>query len=231
MKAKTTNQFIIEAKLIHSNKFTYENTIYKNNKTKVLITCLKHGDFEQLPVSHLIGKGCKKCVDEKQTGSLENFIINANRIHNNFYNYESSIYINSSSLINISCPKHGLFSMIAGNHIQGKGCSQCNKSKGELSIFNYLTNNNIKFIQQFKIINCKNINPLPFDFYIPSFNLLIEYQGKQHFIETNYYKMISLNERQRLDKIKKDYALNNGFKFLEITYKDHIINKLKNFLK
>lgn len=57
------SQFITKSKLIHGNRFNYDNVDYVNNKTKVRILCSKHGEFEQTPDGHLTGKiGCKRCV-------------------------------------------------------------------------------------------------------------------------------------------------------------------------
>jgi len=56
-----TDIFIKDSKRIHSNKYTYTNTIYVNNNTKLVITCPIHGDFEQKPSHHLAGHGCSKC--------------------------------------------------------------------------------------------------------------------------------------------------------------------------
>ena len=56
-----TIEFIAKANKVHNNKYTYENTIYVKSKEKVIITCLTHGNFEQVAYSHLKGHGCKKC--------------------------------------------------------------------------------------------------------------------------------------------------------------------------
>ena len=61
---KTTEQFIFEANKKHSNFYNYSKTNYINNKTKVIITCPIHGDFEQAPANHLGGQGCRKCKIE-----------------------------------------------------------------------------------------------------------------------------------------------------------------------
>lgn len=45
----------------------------------------------------------------------------------------------------------------------------------------------------------------------------------------NFWKLHNLAERQRLDKIKKDFAINNNINFLEITYKDNIVEKLEKY--
>lgn len=53
--------FIELSNKIHNNKFDYSKVVYVNNDTKVIITCPKHGDFEQTPRSHISKKGCWKC--------------------------------------------------------------------------------------------------------------------------------------------------------------------------
>jgi len=65
---KTTQQFIIDAKEIHNNKYDYSLTQYENAKTKIKIICPVHGVFEQEANSHLKGQGCPKCagIYEKQ---------------------------------------------------------------------------------------------------------------------------------------------------------------------
>ena len=50
--------FIIKAKNIHGSKYNYSKVIYKNNKTKIIIICPIHGEFEQTPDRHLQGNGC-----------------------------------------------------------------------------------------------------------------------------------------------------------------------------
>lgn len=58
---KTTEQFIAEAKAVHGDKYDYSKVEYVNNNTKVCIICPTHGEFWQIPKSHLNGNGCKKC--------------------------------------------------------------------------------------------------------------------------------------------------------------------------
>ena len=60
----TTKEFKDKAEKVHKKTFEYEKVDYTNNKTKVIITCDKHGDFEQLPNSHLMGHGCPKCYNK-----------------------------------------------------------------------------------------------------------------------------------------------------------------------
>ena len=57
-------EFIRRAREIHGDKYDYSKVDYKNNYTKVVITCPEHGDFKQFPHSHLQGNGCQKCYEE-----------------------------------------------------------------------------------------------------------------------------------------------------------------------
>lgn len=67
--------FIKKSENIHNNYYGYSLVEYINNNTKVKIICPEHGIFEQLPRSHLSGRGCKKC-SYKGTYSKELFIKN-----------------------------------------------------------------------------------------------------------------------------------------------------------
>ena len=57
----TLERFIENANKKHNFKYTYENAVYKDAHTKLLITCPKHGDFLQTPNDHLSGCGCPEC--------------------------------------------------------------------------------------------------------------------------------------------------------------------------
>ena len=60
----TSEDFINRSKIIFNNLYDYGHVNYVNNKTKVLITCLKHGDFLCTPQNHLKGRGCPICKSE-----------------------------------------------------------------------------------------------------------------------------------------------------------------------
>lgn len=62
---RTREEFIEDSNKIHKNFYTYEKFNYVNAKTKGIITCPIHGDFEQTPDSHLNAKsGCSDCAKE-----------------------------------------------------------------------------------------------------------------------------------------------------------------------
>ena len=61
----TTEEFIQRANEIHNNKYDYSKVEYVNANTKVCIICPIHGEFWQVPSSHLNGRGCKECGVKK----------------------------------------------------------------------------------------------------------------------------------------------------------------------
>ncbi len=92
---KTTKEFVIEAKVIHKNKYLYDKVEYVKSEEKITITCPEHGDFEQTPYNHLSGKGCTKCAitykANKKCLTTEEFISRASIIHGNKYDYTNTI--------------------------------------------------------------------------------------------------------------------------------------------
>lgn len=60
-KRKTTEEFIVESRLVHGDRYDYSNVNYKNNRTKIIIICPTHGEFKQSPKSHIHGCGCPIC--------------------------------------------------------------------------------------------------------------------------------------------------------------------------
>jgi len=75
---KNNEEYIKDCSKIHNNKYIYDKTVYKNNKSKVIITCLKHGDFVQESLSHLRGHGCPKCNNSKGEILIDIFLKNKN---------------------------------------------------------------------------------------------------------------------------------------------------------
>lgn len=229
---KSNTQFIKEAKLIHDNKYDYSLTNYICQKNKIKIKCNNCSKiFEQLPLNHLKGEGCPCCNHSgKSPETTEGFIIKAKQVHGNKYDYSLVNYINCYEKVKIICPIHGIFKQSPTKHLS-HGCPICKESKGEQKIRNWLTKNNISFEAQKCFKECKGIsNYLPFDFYIKEKNLLIEYQGIQHYKPIKIFGGIdTFNRQKELDNIKKNFAANNNFNFLEISYKD--FNKVEIILE
>jgi hypothetical protein len=137
MKSKkrqiTIIDFIDKANLKHNNFYDYSKSFYINTSTKLIITCPKHGDFEQLPNSHLSGKGCKACglsrlasISDSKKKDISYIVNKANLVHNNKYDYSESVYKGYNKPFKVICLEHGEFYPSPANHISNKtGCPKC----------------------------------------------------------------------------------------------------------
>lgn len=124
---KTHIQFIEQANKIHNYKYSYPD-IYLGDNVKINICCPKHGNFKQVPSSHLCGCGCRKCAIEHNSKlflkSNEDFLNKAILIHNDKYRY-LDVYAGAKTKIKIECPVHGIFIQSPDKHLQGNGCPNC----------------------------------------------------------------------------------------------------------
>ena len=119
---------------------------------------------------------------------------------------------------------------LSKNHTKSCGCL---RSGGEYNIIQWLEKNNIEYESQKKFPNLVGINGgnLSYDFYLPTYNLLIEAQGQQHITPKELFGgEEQFQKQQEHDKRKRDYAEANGYKLLEIWYYDYdrieeILNK------
>ena len=126
IKRITTREFIKKAKQIHGNKYNYSKINYKTAMIKVIIICKIHGEFNQIPSSHLLKHGCPRCAKNKKLTTKE-FIKKAKQIHGNKYDYSKTKYINSKIKITIICNQHGKFLQSPNNHLNRNSCPKCNK--------------------------------------------------------------------------------------------------------
>jgi len=226
----TLISFIETSKKKHGNKYDYSDVNYIDRYTYVNIKCLVHGVFLQRPSDHLNGNGCKKCIG-RYVSDTESFIIKANKIHNNRYIYDKTLYVKNSDKLEIFCKHHGYFQQFASIHLRGSGCPRCCNSRGELLIYKYLSSNSIEHIQQYTYKNCKNILCLRFDFYLPNYNILIEFNGLQHYKPINFFGGKKAFKKQvKKDNIKKKYCKDNNITLIIIRYDQNIFDALNAFL-
>lgn len=129
-KENAAKNFVSRASTIHNEFYDYTYSVYNGNKTKLKIVCPKHGFFEQTPSNHLFGFGCPNCGRERTENSrklnINDFFTRCSAVHGDYYLYPNKIYDNPDSIILVTCPKHGDFSIKARNHLWIKqGCNKC----------------------------------------------------------------------------------------------------------
>lgn len=115
------------------------------------------------------------------------------------------------------------------------GCRKT--SKWEDFIDNYLSSLNIDFVREKRFDDCKNAegtSTLPFDFYLPKYKIIIEYDGEQHFAPVKYWGGEEKFKRtQQNDSIKNEYCKTRNFSLLRLSYKlseNEIKEKIQNIL-
>lgn len=125
----TTIDFIEKAKIVHGDIYDYSKFEYFNCYKRGIIICKKHGEFIQIPRSHLKGDGCAKCsyvnLSKKNTSTAEEFIEKAIKIHGDNYKYSNLTYLNYTTPVNILCKTHGIFKLRPYYHLNGNGCPNC----------------------------------------------------------------------------------------------------------
>ena len=207
-KRKTTEQFILESKEIHGDKYDYSLVEYIKNNKKVKITCTTHGIFEQSPIDHLMFKGCNKCgIDtrsKKQRFTKQEFIQKAKVIHGDKFDYSKVEYINSQTHIIVICNRCGYnFTQQPNSHLQGVGCDKCAHT---------INNENQKLTEIEIIQKLKNIHNNKFDY------------TKMNYMNTHSLINIKCNECNNIfQQIYRNHIKNKGCPLCEHNITEKIL--------
>ena len=221
------DDIITRFKNIHNNKYGYDNVPKDIDRLSIInITCYKHGLFKQVVRSHLAGNGCGKCYIESTKLGKEKFIEQAIKVHGDRYDYSKVVYVNNKTKVTLTCKTHGDFNTRPDSHMfSGTGCLKCSYSKGEEKISNILKEFNINYIPEYSFDNSK----YRFDFYLPDFNILIEYDGEQHFRSVEYFGGDEAYELRKVNDLNKDLlAISKNIPLIRIPYYKY--DSLKTFL-
>lgn len=224
----------------HKAEYDLSNTIYKTRQDYITVGCRAHGNFSIRADNFIIGQGCPKCRYIKSAkairGNIEDILESFKITHNNKYTYEEIEPFKSriKTKIKIICPDHGPFIQPIDRHYTGHGCPTCKSSKGELAIIKILEEFNIDYINEYSFKDLKkegSSKPLRFDFYLPKYNVCIEYDGRHHFEEIETRE--KLEETLHRDNLKTNYCTNRNIGLLRLNYMmdNYGENELVNFLK
>jgi hypothetical protein len=156
------------------------------------------------------------------------------------YKLLSRKYINAKQKLLFLCPKNHKHYLTYNKWKKGQRCKTC-KNSGKTSQGERIIESNLKnltYLREYKIPECKNIKPLPFDFAIfdsqKNLKALIEFNGEQHYRPIRKFggKKAFVNQTAR-DKIKMEYCAKNNIPLLIIKFdqKDSINDIIENFLK
>lgn len=220
---KTTEEFRQEIYNLVGDEYKLIGE-YVNNRTKVKLLHKECGKvYDVNPTSFLYDANrCYYCY-----GNIKKTQEEFEQLVYNMYKDEYTVigkYVNFGTKIEI---KHNIcgniWSVMPRDFLNNKShCPECSYSKGEVRINNYLKLNNIESIPQMKYEGLIGVNGglLSYDFYLPTFNLLIEYQGEFHDGTVSYQTDEDFERQQEHDRRKKQYVIDNNIKLLEIWYWD-----------
>ena len=229
-KTLTQDEFVQKSRRVHGEKYSYEQAVYSGCNSPVKIWCtICNKMFIQKPRYHLGGAGCQLCwhksISIANKITQTQFIQKAIDFHGNKYSYTKSVYVGGRIKVVIKCNRcKRIFKMRPDAHLRGGGCLCETDSIGEMKIISFCKKNNILFERNKTFDGCKRIRPLHFDFYFQDMNLLVEYDGRQHF---SPFFSDKLNEEQagrilllqkEADFIKSEFANKNGIRLIRIPY-------------
>ena len=221
---KYTYEYVKE--YIENEGYELLSTDYKNNKSKIKIKCpnghISEVRFDVFKRGHRCGI-CANNVTFSQN-EVSSFL------ENEGYKLLSD-YKNINEKIKLECPNGHIYEQRFGDFKNGHRCPQCaNVYKGEKKIEEILNKLNIKYIQQYTYKDCKNSKKLRFDFYLSEYNILIEYDGVQHFKPVKRFRgEIGFAETIYNDATKNSYCEDNNIKLIRIPYWE--FNNIENILK
>lgn len=210
----------------------------KSKKARVICRCdcgkytlINHQDFKEGKVKSC---GCLslELKKERYKTTLNNTVdfSSKERNINPFYEYIKPTEQRKHSQVvwEIECRQCGKHyfnvpnELISEKRTHGSNPCLCWKkfSVGVQKIINLLDKNNIKYEMEKTFNTC--ISPLgyklPFDFFLPDYNIIIEYDGEQHFKPAFGEDKNKLIKQQQYDKIKNSWCKENNIIINRIPY-------------
>ena len=234
---KTTEIFKNEVTLLVGDEYTVIGD-YVSNATPILIRHNVCGrEYLVRPNNFINGSRCVICFWDSMRLSQHE----ASQKLINAIGAQYSLVSDYKSMSSHILVKHltcgNTFSATLDDIVQKHtGCPICVQSIGEGYISSFLEENNIEFDYQKRFPNLKDKLPLSFDFFLPNYNILIEFQGTQHFVPKTFggismeRAIENLNLQKKHDNIKRTFAKANGYILLEPNYKLNTYPKLCMFL-
>lgn len=219
---------------LYNEQWVIDNTppgyLYVNGYTKMTNKCKFYcqtckTEFYQSPSRLINGKiyGCNCCPTKKLTNDEFLEILGEDCLEE--YDILES-YVNMDAKISFKHKKCGtVFQLSPYKFIsrhQKHYCPICyyKKSKGEIAINLFLEKNDIKYVKECSFPDLKQYK---FDFYLPEFNAIIEFDGEQHFRPIGFFGGQEQYKIQQLrDKEKNLYCLKKGIDLYRIPYYEEL---------
>jgi very-short-patch-repair endonuclease/predicted nucleic acid-binding Zn ribbon protein len=212
---------------------------YINNKSKISVQHNCGQQFDVVVQNFFNNKTtCPKCSGKLKL-TKDDILHRCHLMYSDDYLFNITDYPkNGKSKINI---KHNMCgnewtANISNILYNNTGCPFCKGTKGERKVKKYLDDNCLEYLYQHRFDECRWIRPLIFDFYLPIYNMCIEYDGVQHF-DDNEYSLRAIKffggsdahiKRKISDQKKTEFCIERGINLIRIDYKQY--SKINNIL-
>lgn len=233
IKIGSQEYFIQKLIANHGDVYLTDRVKYSSQYEEVELGCKKHLNYFKVNGGTMLRRternggqkknpvvgSCPICIEEYFADIKNSMMAKFNAAHSNEYTYGE--YVNQDTSMKVYCKIHGEFEVMPYYHSIGRNkCPICypnNMSIGEHRIRDYFERKELKYVTQKTFEGCKNINLLRFDFYVPVYNLIVEFDGYQHYGDVPMFEA-SLADVQKHDAIKNKYCEDNDINLLRIPY-------------
>ena len=207
---------------------------YKNNSTRML--CYDPNGYKVMVSLGSLSKDVKQYTRFSLNYNPKGFMYNVHKyeleqgIKTHIIDVRKSKKIRNHTEVLCVCECGNEFWCDFGRWRDGEvnRCPKCSRlmSNIEYRTMKYLDDIGVEYIQQYKFEDCKDLHALPFDFYLPQYNLCIEVDGEGHF-NANFHKKHTNDKNKQLkmlrktqyhDKIKTQYCKDNNIGLLRLKY-------------
>jgi hypothetical protein len=228
---KTDAQFKQEVFNLVGDEYTFLEC-YQGASTKIKV---KHNTcghtYKVTPTHFLTGERCSYCYGtlKKTDAQFKREIFD---LVGNEYVFLDT-YITNKTKMRVKHIKCGnIYEIRPTDFISHhERCPYCNISNGELIINKLLKVLGIKYEYQKTFDDLRDDKLLSYDFFIPDQNILIEYQGIQHYQPVDHFGGDTKFEiQQKHDKMKAEYAKDNGYNLIAVPYTEDNLSKIKKYL-
>lgn len=228
---KTDAQFKQEVEDLVGDEYIFLDT-YVNADTKIRV---KHNKCEHIyevrPADFLSGTRCPYCSGRMGKTDVQ-FKQEVYDLVRDEYTFLDT-YVDSKTKIRVKHNKCGnTYEVRPSDFIShNTRCPYCNSSKGEDIITRILNNLNIHYEPQKTFDDLVDKTNLSYDFFIPNQNILIEYQGVQHYEPIDIFGGDErLKYQQKHDRMKADYAKSHNYNLIAVPYTQDTFSKIKKYL-
>ena len=244
----TKSDEVFKQEMKRINKNILVTSIYQNQSIKVHCKCAIHKhEFDILPSNLLQGQtGCTECIHIKRVEGVKKTDdeyqkeINVLNPHITLLKYNG---MTDSSLFRCNIHNKEFYMHSSSLIRRHTGCPECSGYSSEVETQSILNKYDIKYEMQKRFLDCIDKRSLPFDFYLPDYNIIIETDGEQHYRPVKFGGMSIEKARQHFkitakhDQIKNEYCKNNNIILIRVPYwefsniEDYLINKIKKYIK